>query len=174
MFELIAIIIFAAFFARLGKESKVPGFVWAIISIVCWIIGSLCLVIIGGFVSQIILFLAITIGRCMFGKDLTGGPPKSGPDDGVTTQSIAANMLARNVTQAPAPEPVLPPQPDEKWWVGKSSKEQLGPVDMETLKGWISSGQVSHDDLVYTKRLTKWQPASKVTELSEAFAARQS
>lgn len=71
MFAIILIVCCASFFYRIGSESKVPGSAWAILSVLCYLGGEYAMGIWGGPLSQIALFVAITIGRVVFEKKPT-------------------------------------------------------------------------------------------------------
>jgi hypothetical protein len=52
------------------------------------------------------------------------------------------------------------------WYYGRAD-QQFGPVDEQTLRGKIASGEVMADSLVWCEGMGDWQPLAGVSELQQ-------
>lgn len=71
----------------------------------------------------------------------------------------------------PAPAPAAPSLPDPfagpaetVWYVRPSTGEQLGPVDRDIVKSWLSAGRITADTLVWREGWADWKAGSDVFE----------
>lgn len=55
--------VFAAFFYQMRRESRLPGLLWSILSLVCYGLGLYLLGRAGGVMGVAALFVGITVGR---------------------------------------------------------------------------------------------------------------
>ena len=70
-------------------------------------------------------------------------------------------------TQAAAPPPI--PQP-ASYFIAVNGQQQ-GPYDVNTLKGYITQGQIQRDTLVWKNGMPNWAQISTLPEFANSFGA---
>lgn len=85
-----------------------------------------------------------------------------------------ANQLGKMVTNPPpAPSPLSPPplpQEGAVYYVGKNGT-QTGPFDMNTVNGYIQSGAITRETLLWKNGMAAWQPAAQFGEFAPLLTA---
>ena len=71
--------------------------------------------------------------------------------------------------EPPKPEPPHPVEPQVQMMLYIGG-QQYGPYDYKTLKGFVPTGQLTKDTLVWQQGMAAWLPAGQVPELSALFA----
>ena len=95
--------------------------------------------------------------------------------DRTTWQAIAAmpELIDRPQPAEPtAAEPAAetPPQDTRLWYHTRGGAQQPAPVDTETLRQMVQSGQVGGAEMVWTEGFADWQPVLSVPEFGSAAA----
>ncbi|MBQ9455348.1 MAG: DUF4339 domain-containing protein [Thermoguttaceae bacterium] len=86
----------------------------------------------------------------------------------ITTEAM---IKAASFEPQTAPEPAAPKLPDPfegpadiVWYVRPASGEQLGPVDRDVIKRWLSENRIAPDTLVWREGWADWKNAGDVFE----------
>lgn len=93
------------------------------------------------------------------------------------TQNPFFAIQEQTANQTATPQPAMPPiqqaprlpdpfegAPDLVWYVRPTSGEQLGPVDRDIMRRWLSENRIAADTLVWKEGWADWKVASDVFE----------
>lgn len=105
-----------------------------------------------------------------------------GEGGGVASAGVGMAMgmgMAQQMTQsmqpqqaAPAAAPATPPPPPAATvYHILVNQQQMGPFDVQTLKSYVSNGQLTRDTLVWSDGMPQWAAASTVGGLQSLFGA---
>ena len=75
--------------------------------------------------------------------------------------------MGNQINQQPSAQNVCPP-PITQWYIYVSG-QQIGPLNMQQIKEYIVSGQLSLNDLVWKNGFAEWVSASNVPEIKALF-----
>lgn len=89
---------------------------------------------------------------------------------------LAQAATPRSVAPWPAVQPgfpstVPPPMPISVVWYAAIDGQQIGPLSLEQMQGYVNTGQIQSSTLFWRQGLTGWSPATQLPELSGLWAA---
>jgi hypothetical protein len=93
--------------------------------------------------------------------------------DRTTWQPISETPELIDRPQPSEPKPAeqpseAPPRDARVWYHTRGGVQQPAPVDTETLRQLVLSGQVGAAEMVWTEGLPDWQPVSSVSDIAPA------
>ena len=105
---------------------------------------------------------------------VASAPAKQQPQTMATSNAMAAPSMSGNpvpppMPGAPVPPPMQPAEPQVQMYLNIGG-QNYGPYDYATLKGFVPTGQITPQTMVWQQGMASWMPAGQVRELQALFA----